>query len=185
MTYAVPRYSAALLSALAASSPAETASLFSAGEIFAAILDTDEELRRFFLSPFFSFSEKRLVFAEIADRCALGVPLRNLFLALLESRRPLLFGSVLREARRRHRAAQGLVEIEVVSVVPLDEETLGGLRPALEKRFGKHLSVHRVVDPAILGGVMIRHGNTIYAASVRNHLRLLAESLKKGEDAHA
>lgn len=185
MTRAVSRYSTALLSVLATRSPAEIASLFSAGERVAELLADDEELRRFLLSPFFSFSEKKTVFVELADRFALGAPLRDLFFTLLEARRPLLFGPVLNEAQRRHRASQGIIEIEVRTAIPLDEETLGGLRPTLEKRFGKNISVRCVVTPDLLGGVQIRHGNTIYDASLRNQLRLLADSLKKGERVHA
>ncbi len=185
MSTAVSRYRDALLATLADLPPAEIASLFTAGEQFKGLLEDDEELRRFFISPFFSFPEKKQVFDEIADRFALGVPLRNLFLALLESRRPLLFSTILEEAQRRYRSAQGIVDIEVRSAVLLDDEMFSTLRPALEKLFGKSLVIRRVTDPDLLGGVIVRHENTVYDASLKNHLRLLADSLKKGEQPHA
>jgi len=179
------RYAAAFLAALADVPSSEAVSLFAAGAQYAALLEKEEELRRFFLSPSFSLEEKRALFTEIAERLRIAAPLRNLFLALLASRRPLLWGPVIAETERRYRAARGIVDIEVRSAVPLDEETLGRLRAILEKKFGTPLFVRPVVDAGLLGGIVVRHGNTVYDASLKNHLRLLADSLKKGEQTHA
>jgi len=185
MSEAVRRYGAALDAAVGHLPEKEVETLCDAAERFADTIVAHDDLRRFLLSPAFTAAEKRETFSLIADRLALAGPLRNLFATLIEERRTDLLAAIAREARRTHRVRSGIAEIEVRTADPLDDRELAGLRPDLERLFGTRLVIRRVTDPSLIGGIVVRHGNTVYDASVRNHLRILADALKEGERRHA
>jgi F-type H+-transporting ATPase subunit delta len=67
---------------------------------------------------------------------------------------------------------------EVRTAVPLDEATLERITSTLEKATGRSLEVRTVVDPAILGGIVARIGDTVIDGSVRRRLESLRETLQ-------
>lgn len=74
-------------------------------------------------------------------------------------------------AERQHEVA------EVTSAIPLDDDTITRLAAALSNATGKQVEVRVVVDPAILGGIVARIGDTIIDGSVRHRLEQLKERL--------
>jgi F-type H+-transporting ATPase subunit delta len=77
-------------------------------------------------------------------------------------------------------ARTGRVQADVVSATPLTQPSLDRLRELLARLLAKDVVLHPSVDAELLGGVVVRVGNTVYDASARNHLnrlrhRLLAE----------
>jgi F-type H+-transporting ATPase subunit delta len=67
---------------------------------------------------------------------------------------------------------------EIRSAVPLDEATVDRLAAALSRVTGKSLEVKTIVDPAVVGGIMARVGDTVIDGSVARRLAELREVLK-------
>ena len=67
---------------------------------------------------------------------------------------------------------------EIRSAVPLDEATIDRLAAALARVTGKSLEVKTIVDPAVLGGILARVGDTVIDGSVARRLSELREVLK-------
>ncbi|MEW6154408.1 MAG: ATP synthase F1 subunit delta [Actinomycetota bacterium] len=66
---------------------------------------------------------------------------------------------------------------EVRSAIPLDAEVQARLERALSKALDRNVDVKVVVDPAVLGGVVARVGDTVIDGSVRHRLEKLREVL--------
>ncbi|EPC00735.1 hypothetical protein L861_13165 [Litchfieldella anticariensis FP35 = DSM 16096] len=69
------------------------------------------------------------------------------------------------------------VEVTIVSAFELNakqQETLGS---ALKKRLDREISITTQVDPSLLGGVILRAGDTVIDGSVRGRLNRLHETL--------
>jgi F-type H+-transporting ATPase subunit delta len=77
----------------------------------------------------------------------------------------------LAAAERKHEVA------EVRSAIPLDDAQTERLAAALSKATGKTVEVKVVLDPAVLGGIVARVGDTVIDGSIRHKLELLKEQI--------
>lgn len=78
-------------------------------------------------------------------------------------------------------AAEGIERYEVTSAAPLDDAERRQLRERLGESQGKTVVLREHVDPELLGGVVIRHGDIIRDYSVRGRLEALREILKQAQ----
>jgi F-type H+-transporting ATPase subunit delta len=143
-------------------------------EQLGAVVDAfagNRELQFFFFSPYFSTEEKEEALARVitdADEM-----LVNFFKLLIEKHRmPVLF-------RIRARYEQlwdeenRLLPVEITSAIELDEATTHSLGEAIGERAKRRVVLATRVDPDILGGIVVRVGNSILDASIRNRLEQL------------
>jgi len=96
------------------------------------------------------------------------------FLELLaeKHRLPVLF-RIRRELDSLWAKEQRLLEVSVTSAVDLDEETVKGIGKKIEEQTGHRVELAARVDPDVIGGLVIRVGNMVLDASVRNRLERL------------
>ena len=140
---------------------------------FAGALDETRELQVFFFSPYFSTAEKQ----DGLDRAISGAdPAFVNFLKLLieNHRMPVIF-RVRREYDRLWEEENKLLPVRVTSAVELDSKTVGQIGDRIAEQTGRKVDLSAEVDPDILGGIVVRVGNSILDASIRNRL----ESLRK------
>lgn len=83
------------------------------------------------------------------------------------------FVSLLKES-------SGRIDVEVVSAVPLSAATLGRLTEAVARATGKVPDLTVTQNPAIIGGVQVRVGDTLIDASVESQLQKMKEKLLRG-----
>jgi F-type H+-transporting ATPase subunit delta len=137
---------------------------------FADALEQNRELAIFFFSPYFSTEEKK----QALERAIVDAdPMFLNFLELLleNHRMPVIF-----RTRRQYETLwdeeNRLLPVEVTSAVALD--------PVVAEELGqkiRELTSH--VDPDILGGIVLRVGNSILDASIRNRLQQLRREVAK------
>ncbi|HEY8347505.1 MAG TPA: F0F1 ATP synthase subunit delta [Symbiobacteriaceae bacterium] len=73
--------------------------------------------------------------------------------------------------------ARGIVEVEVRSAVPMDEDVLQRLQQRLEARLGKRVKFQTQVAPELIGGLVVRVGDLLMDGSVRTRLNRMRERL--------
>ena len=74
--------------------------------------------------------------------------------------------------------AEKTLDVEVQTAFELTSVQLQTLAAALSKRLDRTVNPQQVVNPALIGGVVIRAGDVVVDGSVRGKLSQLAESLK-------
>jgi len=138
---------------------------------FSDVLSKNRELQLFFFSPYFSSDEKKNGVAKVIDG---GNEYFVRFLELLaeKHRLPVLF-RIRREFDSLWAKEQKLLEVSVTSAVDLDEETVKGIGKKIEEQTGNRVELTSHVDPDLIGGLVIRVGNMVLDASVRNRLERL------------
>lgn len=134
-------------------------------------LAENRDLELFFFSPYFSTVEKQAALDKLLD----GADERLLsFLRLLieNHRMPVIF-RIRREYERLWERERRLLPVVLTSAVALDEQTAADLGARIGERTGRTVQLTTKVDPDILGGIVVRVGNSILDASIRNRLEQL------------
>ena len=146
------------------------------GEIADAI-GTSRELQTFFFSPYFSTDEKK----DGLDRAITDVdPTVHNFLALLleNHRMPVLF-RVRRELDRLWQEVNRLLPVQITSAVELDASVAERIGDEIGRQTGRHVSLQSTVDPDVLGGIVLRVGNSVLDASIRTRLENLRKTVTR------
>lgn len=107
-------------------------------------------------------------------------PVGNLIGLLLRRRRVDALPQIAREYRRLYNRRAGIVEAVATSALALDGSELAALKSRLEQMTGRKVELEAAVDPAILGGIQVRIGDTLYDGSVRGRLERLRAQLAAG-----
>jgi F-type H+-transporting ATPase subunit delta len=143
-----------------------------------ALEDEDNrELRLFFFSPYFSSEEKKDAVEKVVDDA--DERFVN-FLKLLAERHRL---PVLPRIRRRLESLWAeenrLLPVTVTAAVELDDELVKGIGRRIEEQTGRRVELSSKVDPDVLGGLVVRVGNMVLDASVRNRLEKIRKQVAR------
>ncbi len=138
---------------------------------FADALDENRQLAVFFFSPYFSSAEKQDALAGLLDG-AREIFLNFLGLLIENHRMPVIF-RIRAEYDRLWDEHNKTLPVQITSAIALDEETTQSLGRAIGERTGRKIALVAEVDPDILGGIVVRVGNSILDASIRNRLEQL------------
>jgi F-type H+-transporting ATPase subunit delta len=140
-------------------------------------LAQDRQLQVFFFSPYFSTEEKR----DGLQRMVVdGDPAVVNFLELLveKHRMPALF-RIRRQFDVLYDRANRRLPVHVTSAVPLDEGVVRELERRIHDQTGQNVQLESRVDEDILGGIVLRVGNSILDASIRHRLEQLRREVAK------
>lgn len=106
------------------------------------------------------------------------LPVRNLLYSLAQRGDLGLLPEIIVALRARlARGAEVRTPVEVVSAVPLTEDERTALRAKLAGQYGAGLDFSYRVDPAILGGLVVRVGDKLIDGSVASKLAALKQAL--------
>jgi F-type H+-transporting ATPase subunit delta len=138
---------------------------------FADALEQNRELAVFFFSPYFSTTEKREALGTLLDG-ADELFVNFLSLLIENHRMPVIF-RIRGEYERLWEEENKTLPVEITSAIALDAATTESLGKTIGERAGRKVTLAARVDPDILGGIIIRVGNSILDASIRNRLEQL------------
>jgi ATP synthase F1 delta subunit len=140
---------------------------------FADALEESRELQTYFFSPYFSTEEKK----DGLHKAVSGAsePVMNFLELLVEKHRMPAVFRIRREIDALWREEHKLLPVQLTSAIALDDDTVQNLGRTIGERTGRKVDVTATVNPDILGGIVLRVGNSILDASIRNRL----ESLRK------
>ena len=144
---------------------------------FADALDDTRELQVFFFSPYFSTTEKQ----DGLDRAVSDAdPILVNFLKLLieNHRMPVIF-RVRRVFDDLWLQENTRLPVQVTSAVELDQTTVKQIGDRIAQQTGRKIELSASVEPEILGGIVVRVGNSILDASIRNRLEQLRKQVAR------
>jgi len=86
---------------------------------------------------------------------------------------------ILSEARLKYEMQQGKRRVRVTSAAPLSGDALGRIQRRLAEAFPFEPILENTADPALLGGVVIQVGDTVYDSSLRTRMKQLRARLRQ------
>ena len=90
-----------------------------------------------------------------------------------ESYLPLIAKEFIAIYNEKHNIAKATV----ITASKLDAASMEAIRKQLEKESGKTIILETEVDPAIIGGLVVRMGDILYDASIANKLRKIKQEI--------
>jgi F-type H+-transporting ATPase subunit delta len=144
---------------------------------FADALAESHELQVFFFSPYFSTQEKE---DGLAKAVTGADPAFDNFLRLLieNHRMPVVF-RVRRAYEALWREENKLLPVQVTSAIELDSKTVESIGERIGEQTGRKIDLSAEVEPDILGGIVVRVGNSVLDASIRNRLEQLRKQVAR------
>lgn len=153
-----------------------------AGELvdLVALLERHPELQAALSHPALPAESRGRALSAVVEKAG-GSPLLGRLVALLARRERLgMLGALAAAYREELNAAQGIVAATAVSAVALDAAQTVALASALGAVVGKRIELASEVDPAVLGGVLVRMDGHNYDGTVRAKLEALRRRLATG-----
>jgi ATP synthase F1 delta subunit len=144
---------------------------------FADALNENRDLMVFFFSPYFSTEEKKDgLKRSVTDAEPV---LTNFLEALIERHRmPAIF-----RIKTRYEALweeeRDLLPVVLTSAIELDKSTISSIGEQIGEQTKRTVELSSHVDPDILGGIVLRVGNVILDASIRNRLEQLRKQVAR------
>ncbi len=146
------------------------------GWLVEAYQDSDD-LRHFLSSPAINHAQKQAVIDKLAQKMALSQTMRNFLLVLTDHRRTELIEIIQRAFDAELNSREGIAEAYVTSARDLNDAEKHQVLQAFEQLTKKKIRAHFWTDPALVGGVIVQIGSTIYDGSLRDQLERMREKL--------
>ncbi len=142
---------------------------------FVDALSADRQLEMFFVSPYFSTAEKKDGLVRMVEGAE--ETFMSFLETLLERRRMPEVFHIRARYEKLWDAEMSVLPIQVTSAVSLDEATVRSIGERIGAGTGSTIQLTTVVDPDVLGGIVLRVGNVILDASIRNKLNQLRKEV--------
>jgi F-type H+-transporting ATPase subunit delta len=145
---------------------------------FADALADNRDLAIFFFSPYFSTPEKK----DGLQRAVVGADetLVNFLQLLIEKHRMPAIYRIRRIYDTLWERTHHILPVQIATAVALDEGVVRKLGDRIAESTGQKIELTANVDPDLLGGIVLRVGNSILDASIRNRLDTLRKAVARG-----
>lgn len=146
---------------------------------FDALIGESEDLKRLVQSPVFSAEDQVNAISAIADKLGVDALVVNFLKVVAGNRRLFALPGMIKAFAQIAAAHRGEITADVTSAHALSAEQESELKAALKSVTGKDVALVVTVDPAILGGLIVKVGSRQIDTSLRTKLSTLKLALKE------
>lgn len=147
-------------------------------EALKSALAESVELRALTQSPLVGRDSATKAIAAVADTLKLDSLTAKTLGVLAQNRRLGQLTNVIRAFNTLLSAHKGETRAEVTSAFPLSKTQQTALAKQLKARTGREMALDLTVDPAIMGGLVVKMGSQMIDSSLRTRLNRLAQAMK-------
>jgi len=137
---------------------------------FSAVLKENKNLSEFLANPVFDRPDKKAVLESVLDRIAVSPLTANFLKLLVDKRRIGILSDIEGSYRELMDNALKRVRVTVTTAFPLTGELSARLQANLEELTGREVEMNVIEDPTLLGGIVVRVGDTLYDGSIKTQL---------------
>ncbi|HUN12750.1 MAG: F0F1 ATP synthase subunit delta [Proteobacteria bacterium] len=140
---------------------------------FAALLDGSEDLDRLVRNPVFTAEEQVAALDGVLKKAKITGLAANFLKLVAAKRRLFAVRGMIAGYRALVAEELGIVSAEVTVAAPLSDKNREAVLKALESQAGKKISLTEKVDPAIIGGLVVKMGSRMIDASLKTKLNAM------------
>jgi F-type H+-transporting ATPase subunit delta len=147
---------------------------------FCDTLEENPEVKEAIESFVYNSKEKKDVLeAVLKGKSYMDTTTRFLMLVFEKKRMPFI-GQILDGFKALVEDHEGIERVQVTVPKALSEKQREEILRTLSETTGKKIVLEEMVEPSIIGGLIIKAGSTVYDGSVKHQIHKLGENLKKG-----
>ena len=148
-------------------------------DAFQAMIDESPDLQRLIKSPVFSADDQLKAVTAILEKAGITGLAANFIKVTASNRRLFAVPGMIKSFRETYARHRGEVSADVTTAHALSAEQETELKAALKSVTGKDVTINVAIDPAILGGLIVKVGSRQIDTSLRTKLSTLKLSLKE------
>jgi len=146
---------------------------------FDAMIGDSADLNRLVRSPVFSAGEQGKALDAILKKVGIGGIAANFLKLIAANRRLFAVRDVIRGFRQLLAKHKGEVTADVTAAETLSDTQLTALKGALKSVTGKDVDLNIHIDPAIIGGLVVKLGSRMVDSSLRAKLNSIKYAMKE------
>jgi len=146
---------------------------------FDALLTESPDLERLVRSPVFTSDAQGKALAAVLDKAGIGGIAANFLKVLTANRRLFAVRGAIKAFRALVARFKGEASADVTVAEPLSDKNLEALKTALKAVTGKDVTLNVTVDPAIIGGLVVKLGSRMVDSSLRTKLNSIKHAMKE------
>lgn len=149
-------------------------------EKFDALLAANADLHRLVRSPVYGADEQLKALSAILDKVGIGGLAANFLRVITTNRRLFAVHGMIRGFRALVAKHRGEVSADVTVAEALNGKNLEALESALKSvTGGKDIDLDIKIDPAIIGGLIVKVGSRMVDSSLRTKLNAIKFAMKE------
>lgn len=146
---------------------------------FEALMAESEDLSRLVRSPVFTSDQQTKALETILAKAVISGIAAKFLLVVASNRRLFAVRDMARGFRALVAKFKGEVTAEVTVAEKLSESNLAALKDALKTVTGKDVTLNITMDPAIIGGLVVKLGSRMVDSSLRTKLNSMKHAMKE------
>lgn len=149
-------------------------------EAFDALIAGNKDLERLVRSPVYGADEQSKALSAILDKAGIGGLAAKFLKVVASNRRLFAVREIIRAFRALVAKYKGEVTAQVTVAEPLNDANLNALKDAVKSvTGGKDIDFEVKVDPAIIGGLIVKVGSRMVDSSLRTKLNSIKFAMKE------
>jgi F-type H+-transporting ATPase subunit delta len=137
-----------------------------------------DDLRRLIRSPVLSRAEQGRALAALLERAGASDLVRRFIGLVAQNRRLFVLPAIIDSYLSQLAMRRGEVAAEVVSARPLSDAQRSAVAESLRRSVGGKVAIDARVDPALIGGLVVKVGSRLIDSSLRTKLHRLQLAMK-------
>ena len=146
---------------------------------FSAMLAESDDLRRLIRSPVFSAEDQLRAIEALLAKAGIGGLAANLIRLAASKRRLFVLPDMIRSYRALVARHKGIVSAEVRLAEQPSDKTLEDIKAAIREMAGSEIDLDVKIDPALIGGLVVKIGSRMVDASLKTKLNAIRIAMKE------
>lgn len=146
----------------------------------ADLMQKSREFNSLLVNPGFTDAERQKAFQQVAAKAGLSEMVVKFIMHLTGLKVIAALPDVIKIAAALYLEKKKRAKAVVMTPVEVSKNYEERLKASLKKLIKRDVDIEYVLDPSLLGGVLVKVGSTMYDSSVKGQLRLLKDELIKG-----
>jgi F-type H+-transporting ATPase subunit delta len=143
------------------------------------LMAKSKDFKNLLINPQFTLEEREKVIKQIAEKLKLSENTIKFITHLAELRFILFLPDLIRIATLLYLEKKQKAKAIVMTPIDISKDYDNSLKSSLKKVTDRDVEIEYVMDPSLLGGILIKIGSTMYDTSIKGQLRLLKNELIK------
>lgn len=144
------------------------------------LMQKSRDFSSLLVNPGFTDAEREKAFAQVAAKAGLSEKIVKFIMHLTAIKVIAALSDIIKIATALYLEKKRRAKAVVMTPVEVGKNYEERLKSSLKKLIERDVDIEYVLDPSLLGGVLVKVGSTMYDSSVKGQLRLLKDELIKG-----